>query len=164
MIRHMSLAALIAIALPTASLAGGKWSYGGRVGMNQSGNTVVPSAALSAEYTMNKYLSWRTDAELSFLNIAKMDTFALTIPTQLLLHPLGNTAIFDPYLGPSLSVSMGFDRKVAAGSQAVVGFSIHARKGQTFGLEGRWGWLDMVNGDPTWAMALTGNWNAKFGN
>ena len=133
--------------------------------MNQNGNTIVPTAALSAEYTMNKYLSWRTDLEMSFKDVSKMDDFALSVPTQLLVHPLGNTAVFDPYLGPSLSVSMDFDRNVSAGSQAVVGFSIHPRKAQSFGIEGRWGWTDMVNGtDPTWAMALTGNWNAKFGN
>ena len=133
--------------------------------MNQNGNDIVPSVAISGEYAINNHLSWRTDLEVSFKNVAKMDSFALSVPTQLLSHPLGSTSSFDPYLGASLSVSTDYDRNVAAGTKAVVGFSVHPRKGQSFGIEGRWGWNDMINGsDPTWAMALTGNWNMKFGN
>lgn len=157
---------LLALALAAPSLAlAGKWTYGGRVGASQNGNTIVPSFAVSAQYSMNKYLTWRTDLEASFRDVSKMDEFALSVPTQLLVHPLGSDALFDPYVGPGLSVSMDFDRQVAAGAHAVAGLSIHPRKGQTFGLEARWGWPDLVHGEPSaWALALTGNWSAKFGN
>lgn len=155
----------LALLVPSLASAGGKWTYGGRVGATQNGNTIVPSLAVSAEYTLNKYASWRTDLEASFRDASKMDEFALSVPTQLLVHPLGSDALFDPYVGPGLSVSMDFDRRVAAGAHAVAGLSIHPRKGQTFGLEARWGWPDLVHGEPSaWALALTGNWSAKFGN
>lgn len=132
--------------------------------MTQNGTRFIPTAALSAEYAIGKTLSWRTDLELGFKDLAAMDTFSVSLPTQLLLHPLGNGATFDPYAGPGLSVAMDFERQVVAGAHGVVGFNVRPRKGQAFGLEGKWGWPDIQNGgDPTWAMALTGNWNAKFG-
>lgn len=164
MTRHATVAATLALALASTASAGSRWTYGGRVGMTQNGSRFVPTAALSAEYAMGKMLSWRTDVELSFKDVSRMDSFAISVPTQLLLHPLGNDAVFDPYVGPGLSVAVNFDREVAAGAHGVVGFSVRPRKGQAFGLEGKWGWPDLVNGaDPTWAMALTGNWSMKFG-
>lgn len=151
--------------MPTIALAGGKWTYGGRAGVSQNGNTVVPTLALSAEYAVNKYASWRTDLEASFRSVSEMDKMALSIPTQLLLHPLGSGAVIDPYIGPGLSASMDFEQQITAGAHAVAGFSISPRKGQTFGLEGRWGWPDMLDGgESSWSMALTGNWNMTFGN
>lgn len=161
MIRHLLGALLL---LPLAASAGGRWTYGGRVGLSQNGSTVVPAAALTAEYAISNQLSWRTDLELKFRDISRLDTFALSVPTQLLWHPMGTGSFFDPYAGPGVSVSLDFDRKFTAGTHAVGGFSIHPRNGQTFGLEAKWGWQDVFRTRaPTWAMALTGNWNYQFG-
>lgn len=159
-----SLAAL-ALLLSLSVAHAGKWTYGGRVGLSQNGSTVVPAAAVSAEYAINTRLSWRTDLELKFRDITRLDTFALTVPTQLLWHPLGNKATFDPYVGPGVSIALDFERKFTAGTHAVAGFSIRPRNGQVFGLEAKWGWPDVFRTDaPAWGLALTGNWNVNFGN
>lgn len=157
--------AVLALLLPLSVAHAGKWTYGGRVGLSQNGSTVVPAAAVSAEYAINSMLSWRTDLELKFRDITRLDTFALSVPTQLLWHPLGSRKLFDPYVGPGVSVALDFDRKFTAGTHAVAGFSIRPRNGQVFGLEAKWGWPDVFRTEaPAWGLALTGNWNAKFGN
>lgn len=154
----------LGLLLASTSCFAGKWTYGARVGMTQNGSTFVPTAAMTAEYTINKYLSWRTDAEVRFSSITRLDSLALSVPTQLLWHPLGSSAVFDPYLGPGLSASLGFDRTLTAGAHAVGGFSVHPRRGQTFGLEAKWGIPDLVRDrKPSLGLALTGNWNWQLG-
>ncbi|MCB9495871.1 MAG: hypothetical protein H6686_03185 [Fibrobacteria bacterium] len=143
----------------------GSWTFGGRVGLSQKGSVFVPSAAMTAEYAISRYFTWRTDLEATFLDLARLDSFALSVPTQLLWHPLGSNARFAPYVGPGVSASMGFDRTLAAGVHTIGGFTYHATRTQAFGIEGRWGIPDVFRSrSPSFGLSLTGNWNLRFGN
>jgi len=161
----MTRFALYAVVLaPLSALANGGWTIGGRVGVNQNGSSVAPTAAVTAEYTINSRLTWRTDAEVQVADLAHPDVFSASVPTQLLLHPMGSNALLDPYLGPGLSASLVSSQTTSLGAHALAGVALHPKSGQTFGLEVKWGVSDMIsNPAPTWSMALTGNWNYQLG-
>ena len=56
------------ISLPAILTAAsvGKWDIGGKVGLEQSSNTLGLKAAVKAEYMISEILTWRTDLEVMF--------------------------------------------------------------------------------------------------
>lgn len=151
------------LALVACAAAQDPWKVGGRVGMRQEGSRLVPTAAITAEYQVMDYLTWRTDFEAQFKDLANMNDFALQVPTHLLWHPLGTRALFDPYAGPGASFGIDFDRNAMCGLNAVAGFTVRPRQQQAFGLEGRWSLPDLTRTTKgRWDVALTGNWEVRF--
>ena len=147
----------------SGAMAQEPWKVGGRIGMRQDGSRLVPTAAITAEYQVMDRLTWRTDLEAQFRDLSNTSDFALQVPTHLLWHPLGNQALFDPYAGPGASFGMDFDRNIQLGANGLVGFTIHPRQQQAFGLEWRWSWPDLTRSTRgRWDAALTGNWEVRF--
>jgi len=143
--------------------AQGPWQVGGRVGVRQNGNVLIPTAAITAECVLNDRLTWRTDFEAQFRDASHTDDFVVQVPTHLLWHPLGTRAGFDPYTGPGASVGWDTRSKATAGVNGVVGFNIRPRGQQAFGIEWRWNWPDLTrNTRGRWDAALTGNWEVKI--
>lgn len=153
----------IFLGLAVAAVAQDPWKLGGRVGVRQEGTRLVPTAAITAEYQLSDRLTWRTDLEAQFRDLANTGDFALQIPTHLLWHPLGTQSIFDPYAGPGASLGLDFGQKAICGLNGVGGFTIHPRQQQAFGIEWRWSWPDLIRStNGRWDLALTGNWEVKF--
>jgi len=159
----MNLRSIAFLSLATCTLAQEPWKVGGRVGMRQDGSRLVPTAAITAECQVLDRVTWRTDFEAQFRDLANTSEFALQVPTHLLWHPLGTRALFDPYAGPGASFGLDYDRNAMGGLNAVGGFTVHPRQQQSFGIEGRWSWPDLTRtANGRWDVALTGNWEVKF--
>jgi hypothetical protein len=151
------------LVLASAGVAGNPWKIGGRVGVRQNGNILIPTAAITAEYVLSDRLTWRTDFEAEFRDASHTDDFILQVPTHLLWHPLGTKAGFDPYTGPGVSVGMDSRTKATVGLNGVVGFMVRPRGQQAFGIEWRWNWPDLTrNTRGRWDAALVGNWEVKI--
>ena len=153
----------ILLSVAVAAWAQNPWKLGGRIGMRQDGAKLVPTAAITAECQIQDHLTWRTDFEAQFRDLANTSEFALQIPSHLLWHPMGNQAKFDPYTGPGVSLGMDFDRKAMMGINGVAGFTVRPVQQQAFGIEWRWSWPDLIRGTAgRWDAALTGTWEMKF--
>lgn len=154
---------IVLAALAASAAAQEPWKVGGRVGMRQGGSSLVPTAAITAEYQVLNRLTWRTDFEAQFRDLTNTSDFALQVPTHLLWHPLGAQSLFDPYAGPGASFGLDFERNAMCGLNAVGGFTVHPRQQQSFGLEARWSWPDLTRtAKGRWDVALTGNWEVRF--
>lgn len=145
------------------AVAAQDWTLGGKVGVVQRGDKMVPNAAVSAECRLGDRLSWRTDLGAQFPDASDLGQATLQVPTNLLFHPLAKRGSFDPYLGPGANYSLDPDRRSLVGANVLVGFLVSPAKAQAFGLEWRWSWPDLVHSVRGQnSLALVGRWETQF--
>jgi hypothetical protein len=146
-----------------AVVSAGNWNVGGRAGAVLQGGRFVPSVAITADYTVSDHLSWRTDFDATLVDANDLSRSTYQIPSNVLYHPVGSDAKFDPYLGPGVSLFSNGSGTFGAGANALAGFQIHPARQQAFGIEWRWGWPDLVHGTRTQlSVALVGKWETSF--
>ena len=139
------------------------WTLGGKVGLVQRGDKIVPTAAITADCRLNDRLTWRTDLGAQFADASDLGHATIQVPTNLLFHPLARRGPFDPYLGPGLNYSLNSDRHSQVGANTLVGFLVSPAKSQAFGLEWRWSWPDLVHSTQGQnSLALVGKWETRF--
>ncbi len=151
---------LAAAAVPTRA---GNWTFSGKVGVTQKSNDVGLQGGIIAEYKLSSMLSWRTDLDFVFADLSDLSLFKLSVPTNLLLYPMGTQAVVVPYVGPGLNIVVPYNEDLAAGFNGVFGVRFQLPKKPVFGLEGRYTVPDAADpqvGD--FAVALTGTWQLQF--
>lgn len=157
---HPHLGVLLAWA--GACLAG-EWTVGGRAGAVLENGKFVPSAAVTADYSLSNILTWRTDFDVRVKDANDLSRSEFQVPSNLLVHPLTTRRSFDPYLGPGVSASSTAEGTLGAGANLVAGFLVHPARSAAFGAEWRWGWPDLVrNAKTQHSVSLVGNWETRF--
>lgn len=136
-------------------------NVGGKVGVIKVGDKYVPTTAITADYKLSNFVSWRTDLGAQFSEGTKLSDATVQLPTNLLVHPLGK-AKFDPYIGPGGNLSMS-NGKTTIGYNGVAGFMVGTGKKQGFGLEFRYSVADYKAASKgNLEGALLGKWETKF--
>jgi hypothetical protein len=139
------------------------WNFSGKIGVTESGSDVGMQGGLIAEYSMSTRLSWRTDLNFVFADLSDMEQVTLSVPSNLLYYPLGNNAVFCPYLGPGLNAVLPVNDDFTAGFNGIVGTKFKLTGKPVFGIEGRYTVPDFgTPEDGNFEVALTGSWQLEF--
>jgi len=144
-------------ALP-AQVQDGRWTFGGRAGATQVNGVLRTELALSAEYSLSDALTWRTDLSFLFLDAQNQGLYDITVPTNLLLFPLGKKLRLRPYIGPGANYTYSHLKTSSFGINALGGLQwVNANK-STFGIEGKYLIPDIGMPSPQgqFSLALTG--------
>lgn len=155
---------LVALLVSTATGAG-RWDVGGKVSVLQDGEGVGLKTVITAEYHLVEALSWRTDLEVQFLEVADGTNVDISVPTNLLWYPLAHRAKIDPYMGPGLSYTYTHDGRSLFGANMLAGVTFLRVKNKRFGIEAKYNVADVSRwtGSDNLEVGLTGSWEFTFG-
>lgn len=151
------------LSLYVSLFAGSPWHLGGKISVVQENNTPHLKMSGFAEFRPIEYFSWRTDAELMFVDLQIMRDFDLSIPSNVLWYPLGNKFILEPYAGPGLTYTFNHVGRHLFGLNALAGVNYHLNQSTILGFEFRFTVPDLTKlSKYTYDAGFTGNWEINF--
>lgn len=152
---------LLFFSLPLS--AASPWHVGGKISVIQQDNTPRLKLSGFAEFRPIQYFSWRTDAELVFVDLQGKGDFDLSIPSNALWYPVGNKFVLEPFIGPGVTYTYSHAGRSLFGCNALAGVNYHLNPSTVLGIEFRFTVPDVTKWSRyTYDLGFTGNWELNF--